>query len=194
MSPLLPADDDATLVALALAGDRGATSALLHRHAGAVHHFLLRLAGDAAVADDVLQETLLAAHQHLADFRGTGAFRGWLFAIARSRLWQHTRLRRGEPREYAPVESLETLGLAAGFGAPLDPEELALRVEQRARLEAALAALPAEEREVVVLRDLEGLSGEEAAVALALSLPAMKSRLHRGRLRLVAELKKGAAS
>jgi RNA polymerase sigma-70 factor (ECF subfamily) len=75
----------------------------------------------------------------------------------------------------------------------MDPEALAGRLETQAMLERALASLGDEDREVIVLRDLEGLSGEETAQALGLSLPAMKSRLHRARLRLLAAVKGGGS-
>ena len=88
-----------------------------------------------------------------------------------------------------PVFSLEELGARAGWGHPLSPEDLAWRVQQRSLLEQALSTLPADEREVLVLRDVEGLSGEETAAAAGISLAAMKSRLHRGRLQLLAQVK-----
>jgi RNA polymerase sigma-70 factor (ECF subfamily) len=179
-------------LARAQAGDRGAFTELVEVHRGAVFRFARHLTQDAASAEDVLQETFITALQRIADCRGQGSLKGWLFAIARSKAWQQRRLRRAEPETWEPVESLETLAQAAGFGSPLNPEQLASQVEQRARLEAALARLSPEEREAVVLRDVEGLSGEETAAALNLALPAMKSRLHRGRLHLVAALRKEA--
>jgi RNA polymerase sigma-70 factor (ECF subfamily) len=179
-------------LARAQTGDRVAFTELVKGHRGAVFRFARHLTPDAASAEDVLQETFITALQRLAEYRGEGSFKGWLFAIARTKAWQQRRLRRGEPETWEPVESLETLAQAAGYGSPLNPEEFASRVEQRALLEAALALLPLEEREAVVLRDVEGLSGEETAAALNLALPAMKSRLHRGRLRLVAALRKEA--
>jgi RNA polymerase sigma-70 factor (ECF subfamily) len=179
-------------LARAQAGDREAFTQLVEGHRGAVFRFARHLTADTASAEDVLQETFITALQRLAEYRGEGSFKGWLFAIARTKAWQQRRLRRGEPETWEPVETLETLARDAGFGSPLNPEELASRVEQRALLEAALARLPLEEREAVVLRDVEGLSGEESAAALNLALPAMKSRLHRGRLHLVAALRKEA--
>jgi RNA polymerase sigma-70 factor (ECF subfamily) len=113
-------------------------------------------------------------------------------AIARSKLLMARRGAQGRT-ESTDDATLEMLGLRAGWGAPLDPEALAARLEEKAVLERALASLDDEAREVVTLRDLEGLSGEETAQALGLSLPAMKSRLHRARLALVAHVKRGGA-
>lgn len=79
-------------------------------------------------------------------------------------------------------DSLEILGAEAGWGSEA---EFSHRLEVKNELAWALGQIPEEERQVVVLRDIEGLSGEETAEALELSTAAMKSRLHRGRLRLM---------
>lgn len=83
------------------------------------------------------------------------------------------------------------LGAEAGWGSTLGDEAFAQRLTDRLALEEAFQALAPEEREVLVLRDIEGFSAEEAAAALELSVAALKSRLHRARLRLAAQLKKG---
>jgi RNA polymerase sigma-70 factor (ECF subfamily) len=185
---------DAALVTRARDGDRQAFSTLVQRHRGAVLRFARHLVTDAASAEDVLQETFITALHTLADFRGEGSVKAWLLAIARSKAWRQRRRRQGEPAKWEPVESLEQLASAAGYGVPLNPEELTSRVERQSLLEHALAQLAAEEREVVVLRDVEGLSGEETAAALGLTLAGMKSRLHRGRLHLVGALKQEGLS
>jgi RNA polymerase sigma-70 factor (ECF subfamily) len=84
---------------------------------------------------------------------------------------------------------LPELGEAAGWG-DQNPEEGALRSERRGCLARALEALGPEEREILVLRELEELTGEETAAALGIGLAAMKSRLHRARLRLAAQLRR----
>lgn len=169
-----------------------ARSALVEAHQGAVYRLLRRLTRDDAQAEDLTQETFITALAHLSSWRGEGTARGWLLSIARSRYLMSLRApaARHEPAEDA---SLETLGLAAGWGSPMDPEALASRLQEQTVLERALAALDEESREVLTLRDLEELSGEETAQVLGLSLAAMKSRLHRARLALVASVKKGAA-
>jgi RNA polymerase sigma-70 factor (ECF subfamily) len=98
------------------------------------------------------------------------------------------RRRVGEPDE---MVALEDLGLQAGWGAPPLPDALFESLERRETLERALAQLSPEEREILVLRELEGFSGEETAKILDLSLAGMKSRLHRARLRLAAVLVEG---
>lgn len=183
-------DDD--LVQRAVAGDAAAFTALVKTWRGPVFRFAARLLKDDAAAEDVLQETFLTAHRKLSSWRGDGSFSSWLFAIARSAVLMQRRRRVGEPAEYEDVESLPELGAEAGWGQAMDPQVLTERLEAHTHLERALERLDPEEREVLLLRDVEGLSGEDTARALGLTVAAMKSRLHRARLRLVAAVKKGA--
>jgi RNA polymerase sigma-70 factor, ECF subfamily len=173
----------------AQAGDRQAFSQLVAAHRDAVYRYALRLTNDRAFAEDTLQETFLTAMQHLPEARGEASFRGWLLSIARSRVAHDRRRRVGEPTTFAPEAELMQLGLEAGWGEAMNPEALAARTEAQQVLDQALAQLDHEAREVLLLRDVEGLSGEETARVLGLALPAMKSRLHRARLRLVAAVK-----
>lgn len=181
---------DAEVMARATAGDLRARQALIAQHQGPVFRLLRRLTQQDALAEDLVQDTFVTALAHLGAWRGEGTVRGWLLSIARSR-WLMAQRAPAARHEPAEDESLEALGLAAGWGSPLDPEVLASRLEQHEVLERALAALDLEAREVLTLRDLEGLSGEETAQALGVSLPAMKSRLHRARLALVVQVKRG---
>lgn len=192
-----PEPHERGLIERAAQGDRAAFASLVEAHRGAVYRFALRLTKDESLAEDVLQDTFLVAMRGLGGWRGEGSFRGWLYSVARSRVLMARRRKAGEPESFESLgsqeslESLEVLGLQAGWGSPMDAEALAARVQQHSVLEAALAGLDPADREVLVFRDLEGLSGEETAQALGLSLPAMKSRLHRARLRVVAAVKGG---
>ncbi len=184
---------DLTLLARTAAGDRDAFDALVARHHGAVNRLARTLTRSTAAADDVTQETFLSAWRHAGGFQGTGSVRGWLLTIAHHAAGRHRRLRAGEPTDPLP---LEDLGLAAGYGAEPaapgpTPETGAAEAERRRALEAALGTLPEADREILVLRDLEGLTGPEAAEALGLTLAAMKTRLHRARLKLMAALRQG---
>ena len=140
---------------------------------------------DAREAEDVLQQAFLAAWQSAGQFRGESSARTWLLTIAR-----HAAFRARARRAREPIEevALDDLGIRAGWGGP-DPEMLALAADARERLEAALARLTPAEREVLVLRELEGLSGAETATVLGVGQAAMKSRLHRARLALAATLR-----
>jgi RNA polymerase sigma-70 factor (ECF subfamily) len=177
-------DDD--LMRRSAAGERDAFAQLVARHQAAVFRFARTLTSDPALAEDVLQETFLAALRGAHTYRGPDAVAPWLRTIARHAL--HHQLRRTTP-EPVDDEALEQLGAAAGWGSD-DLDVLRTRARSHARVDAALAALSPEDREVIVLRDLDGVPGEVVASELGLSLAAMKSRLHRARLRLAAALRR----
>ena len=180
---------DEELLKRTAAGDREAFDVIVTRHQAAVFRFARAATGGPAAAEDVLQETFLSAWRAAGAFQGRSAVRTWLLSITRNQAW-HQRERAGR----LPVDDvpLPELGEAAGWGSE-SPEDGVLRSERRDRLAGALAALAPEEREVLVLRDLEELTGEETAAALGIGLAAMKSRLHRARLRLAAELRRNGS-
>jgi RNA polymerase sigma-70 factor (ECF subfamily) len=178
-----PQERDGELIALIARGDGAAFARLVRTHGPAMRRFARALT-DEASADDVLQEAMIDAYRGAAGFRGDASVRSWLFTLARNRAFHH---RVAAKKREVPDTPLLELGLEAGFGA--EPEKLADRVEQRDALTRALAKLAEEEREILILRDVEGLSGEEAATVLGLEIPAMKSRLHRARLRLMTALR-----
>lgn len=188
--PAEAAEGDRELIRRAAAGDREAFERIVERHQAAVHRYIRSIVHQAAAAEDALQETFLAAWRAAGTFRGEGGARPWLLAIARHASARQFRRRAGEPADTTP---LEDLGREAGWGGEADPEAQALRRERLEILSAALAALAPDDREVIVLRDLEGLTGEEAASVLGLELPALKSRLHRARLRFAARLRREGA-
>lgn len=176
---------DAELIAATATGDRAAFARLVERYQRPIHHLARALVRDRQHAEDVLQETFLAAFRSAASYRGDAPVSAWLYAIARHTAY---RLERRAREVASDDRSLERLGHEAGWGSP-DVELAASRAQLRDRLEAALAALPAEDRELLTLRDGLGLSGEETAAALGVSVAAMKSRLHRARLRLAGTLR-----
>ena len=122
-------------------------------------------------------------------FRGDGAARSWVLGIARNICRRLYRKRIGEPDQLIP---LEELGMQAGWGGTGPSENFLESLARRDTLERALARLASEDREILILRELEEFSGEETANLLELSVPAMKSRLHRARLRLAAALVEGS--
>ena len=178
------AADDALLLRRSAGGDRAAFTELMGRHAEAVHRFLLALGASPEDAEDALQDCFLSTWRSAGTFRGTDSARGWLFSTARNALRRLHRRRAGEPCE---LYSLESLGAEAGWGMESD---FTHRFEVEDELDWALRQVPEEERQVVVLRDLAGWSGSETAEALDLSMGAMKSRLHRGRLHLMSIARK----
>lgn len=181
--PRAPGDPE--LIARVAQGDREALGELVLCHRAALHRYLRGITRSAADAEDALQRTFVAVWKGAGTFGGLASARAWLLTIARNEAYRQNRRRREEPTE---SETLAALGARAGWGHD-SPHDLLEGAEARARLRAALDRLGEDDREVIVLRDLEGLSGEEAAQVLGLGLAAQKSRLHRARLRLMALLK-----
>lgn len=183
--------EDRELMRLSARGDRAAFGAIAARHGPAVVRLARAVLGDDASAQDVAQDALLQGFRRAATFRPElGGVRPWLFAIARHAAWHH---RRGQSLASDPGEAepqLGELGLSAGWSAD-DPESMLARAEDAEALAWALAGLSAKDREVLLLRDVEGASGEETAAILELDLRSMKSRLHRARLKLMSTLREG---
>lgn len=177
------ADPDALLIERVKAGDRAAFTRLAQRHQASLYRYARSLSRSDADAEDALQKALVSVWKSAATFAGRASVRAWLLTITRN-----AALRAGRLREAPmPDQSLAELGRRAGWGSD-DPETLLSRLERVESLERALARLSDADREVIVLRDLEGLSGDETAAVLGVELKAMKSRLHRARLRLTAAL------
>ena len=174
-------DDDARLLQLTASGDADAFARFVERHQGGVWRRALALAGQPADAEDLLQETFLAAWRGAAGYRGgrEASARAWLLTIA-AHAWQRLGRRAAQLVAVEEEESLEALALRAGWGRD-DADD-----ERRATVQEALARLAPDDQRLLLLRDVEELAGEEVASLMGLSLAAMKSRLHRARLRLAA--------
>ena len=170
-------ETDAALLAAAREGDRRAIDELLERYEERIYRFGLRMCGDEESAREVLQETLIAAFRNLPGFRGEASLSTWLYQIARSFCIK-------ERRGARPTTPLD-VGLVDAAPSP-DDQAHARQIGEA--LSAAIAALPAEQREVLVLRDVEGLSAEEAATVVGIEVGALKSRLHRARMALRSKL------
>lgn len=160
---------------------------LANQHKDAVYRQMIRVCGNREDAEDVLIEALLKAYRNLDELREIAAFRPWLVRIASRVCWQLKRREALLP--LVQLSMLEDEGRQiAQPGEPVDAQ-LAAR-QTKAVLAAAVAALPLAYREVYELRDCEELSGEQVAERLAISLPAMKSRLNRARALVRAQLDK----
>jgi RNA polymerase sigma-70 factor, ECF subfamily len=174
------------LIERARAGDEDAFARLVLAHADRVYGALRRFGLDAGEADDVTQEVFLRAWRGLARFEERARLSTWLYRIAFNEAQR--RLSRREPARVEPPLEGEDAISALPEATELGPEALALDHEFEAILERALAELPTDWRAAVVLRDIEGLSTEEAAAAAGVRQAAFKSRLHRGRMQLRALL------
>jgi RNA polymerase sigma-70 factor (ECF subfamily) len=167
------------------AGDPRAFEALVIAYQHRVFGVALRMLGSRAEAEEIAQEVFLRAHRALADFRGDARLSTWLYAIA-SRLCLN-RLASPDRRVVRGDEALADVPAPAP-----DAAAAAERAELEAALRAAIAELPEDRRIVLVLRDVEGLSYEEIAEALALDPGTVRSRLHRARMQLKEKLERFA--
>jgi RNA polymerase sigma-70 factor (ECF subfamily) len=170
------------LLAAARGGDKDALEALLLRYQPRVYRFGMKMCGDPEDAKDVLQETLLAMARGVRDFRGASSLSTWLYTIARSFCIKKRRHRRFAPDKQQSLDAvLADEGVQLPDPRPGPEEDLAGR-QVEAVLARAIAALDPMYREVLVLRDIEGLTAPEVAEVLSIGVDAVKSRLHRARL------------
>jgi RNA polymerase sigma-70 factor (ECF subfamily) len=177
MTPM--SEDDQQLLDRARAGQREALEQLLERHQAQVYRFGMKMCRDPEDAKDVLQDTLLSVARNVRDFRAGSSISTWLFTIARSFC-----VKKRRKSKFAPQGAVAPLDAAAEHVA--DPratadEAVASKQIERA-LEEAIAALEPMYREVLLLRDVEGLTAPEVARVTGVSVQAVKSRLHRARL------------
>lgn len=187
------------LIVRSRAGDADAFAQLVRRHEDRIYRLARSVCSSMpAEADDVYQETFLTAFRKLKSFREDSELSTWLYRIASNLCFMRHRRRKREPfvalldRPHEHDHD-EGRALSVADGGPT-PEEAAGKKELSAAVAAALSRLPVEYRLVVALRDVEELSAAQAAKILKLSIPALKSRLHRGRLFLRVELEKAFAA
>jgi RNA polymerase sigma-70 factor (ECF subfamily) len=196
--------DDHLWVADALAGDPAAFRALFDRHAPTVRRFLRDLGRDDAFADEGTQETFVRAHARLATLRDDQRLRPWLLGIARRVFLEELRRRRLRPGPEAVTSAMteavteamtdempgDMAGAARGgvAGPAASPQAELLVAEQVQVFRAALARLSPERRGVLLLRLDHGLSYDEIASVMGLSLAQVRNELHRGRQELRAFL------
>ena len=178
-------DTEASLLARAQAGDVGAFEQLSGAYADRLFMLLLRLLGDRGEAEDVAQEVMLRAWQGITRFQGRSSYFTWLYRIA-----VNEANRALEKRARRPAGRLDRAGrtAAARLARADDPSRQAENSELRRALGRALAELPPPLRTAIVLRDVEGLSTQEAAEIAGVSQAAFKSRLHQARLRVRAAI------
>jgi RNA polymerase sigma-70 factor, ECF subfamily len=177
---------ESELIRRARGGDEEAFAALVMLHADRVYGALRRFGLDAGEADEVAQEVFLRAWRGLARFEGRAQFSTWLYRIAFNEA-QRRLARRPAPR--AELDPDREDPIASLPESPhLGPEAQTLDREFDETLDQALEQLPVDWRAAVVLRDVEGLSTQEAADISGVGEAAFKSRLHRGRMQLRALL------
>lgn len=173
-------DDDAVLMRAAQSGDVDAFAEIVRRHERRLSVVVRRILDDVRDVEEAVQDAFLQAWRNLDRYRGEAAVFTWLYRIGVNEGLARTRRRR-----------LTTVDLEAPAAAGVhdlrpdtQPEAMMEATEAREQVRTALGRLPFDYREAVVLRDLVGLTNEEVAAALGLTIPAAKSRIHRGRLQL----------
>ena len=174
------------LIERARAGDEDAFAQLVVAHADRVYGALRRFGLDAGEADDVAQEVFVRAWRGLARFEERAQLSTWLYRIAFNEAKRRLS-RRKAPHVEPPHEGEDPISLIPE-ATHLGPEAQALDHEFETILEIALAELPPDWRAAVVLRDIEGLTTDQAAAVVGVRPAAFKSRLHRGRMELRALL------
>jgi RNA polymerase sigma-70 factor (ECF subfamily) len=179
------ADPDAALVARVRGGDLAAFEELVRNHQRRIYRTLIGITGNAEDAEDGTQNAFLKAFERIDKFRGAAKFSTWLIRIAINEGIQRLRSRkRVTALDDNGSEDAEEFRPRQVRAWDDNPEQLYSKAEMRKLVERALMKLPAGYRMVVMLRDIEQLSTEEAAKALGLRVAALKSRLLRGRLML----------
>jgi len=171
---------DAQLIGRTLAGEPAAFGELVLRYQDRLYNSLLRVLGSAEDARDAVQDAFVQAFVKLDTFRGSSAFYTWLYRIAFNTAMSHARRQR-------PTRSLDEERLDRGRE-PVDgqpPPDARLDASERAtQVHRALAALSAEYRQVIVLREIDGCKYEQIAEILELPVGTVRSRLFRARLEL----------
>ncbi|HET6921818.1 MAG TPA: sigma-70 family RNA polymerase sigma factor [Anaeromyxobacteraceae bacterium] len=182
MSPQERETSDDALLEAARRGDRRALERLLGRHQRRVYRFGLKMCRDPDDAQDVLQDTLLAVARGVKDFRGASSVSTWLYTIARSFCIKKRRRSRFAPAGEASLEGESAAEVREIADTARGPDESLAGRQIEAALEKAIGDLAPMYREVLVLRDVEGLTAPAVAEVLGLTVEAVKSRLHRARV------------
>jgi len=180
-------DADADLVEALRRDDENAPALLVERYGDRVYRLGLRITSSPEDAEEVAQDALWAAARKIGTFKGDSAFGSWLYRIAANAAYMKLRARKFKTREVALDDVIPAFDEDGVHFEPMDDwsprvDEQALQHELRDVLEHAIDELPPDYRTALVLHDVEGLSNPEIAETLGISLPAVKSRVHRSRL------------
>jgi RNA polymerase sigma-70 factor (ECF subfamily) len=170
--------EDSETIALVLAGDRNLFGDLVNRHQARVYRVCLSVLNNPQEAEEASQDTFLRAYRALSSFRGDSAFTTWLTRIAINT--SRSRLRRLKLRH---IFSLDALREKGSFAEPVAPPD-----DPNAKARELLSTLPEDDREIILLKEVEGLDYKEIAAVLNLSVEGVRGRLKRARVRLRHEI------
>jgi len=173
--------EEALLIKRAQSSDAAALEALLKLYEKRVYNIAYRYMNNEADAYDMAQEALIKVYRGIRSFKGQSAFSSWVY-----RLTVNTCLDGLRKRRKVPLSLDHVLEIGASFEAGVgdSPEQCALSMENAEDIQRAINSLSDDHRQVVILRDINGLTYEEIAYSLDISIGTVKSRLNRGRQRL----------
>jgi len=178
----MTASDDFKIIKAVISGDKEAFASLVRAHEGRIRQICSILLSNSVEAEDVAQDVFVKAYQSLAEFRGQSSFSTWLYRIAYNRCMdifrQKARHRTESLEELLDIQGDRATDLFVGKSGQASPGA------DRMELEEILASLRPEQREILVLREMSGLTYAEMASFLGCSLDAVKARLKRARQEL----------
>lgn len=182
----MPQVDEAILIERVKNGDQQAFEDLVSRYENKVYRLAIKLTRNETLAEEVMQEVFLKIYEKIGTFRGESALSSWIYRIAANACFaklnlekrhQHADLDETMPQAEIALQERQD-------STPESPDRPLLTNEALSVISRAIERLPEDFRVVLTLRDVEGMSNEEVARILELSVPAVKSRLHRARLSL----------
>lgn len=176
-----PLADEPAIVAAAVAGDRSAFARLMEHYQGACYGLAWRLLGDRDLAADATQDAFIHAYDHLGSYRG-GVFRSWLMRITANAAYDILRRAQRRPTTALPDPEAGEADIPDPSG--VNPVAESARSELYRALDAALRRLPEDQRTAVILCDVYGMDYHEVSIVIHAPVGTVKSRIHRGRLRL----------
>jgi len=192
--PLSSESPDGLLVERTLAGDNSAFDLLVMKYQRRIHRLIARMVRDTDLIDDIAQETFIRAYRALHQFRGDAQFYTWLYRIAvnTSKKFLHDLKR--DPLVLTPVhesdgEKDETFEAGIEPSSDETPETVIAARQIAQAVDAGLAALPEDQRQALILREIEGLSYEEIATLMNSPVGTVRSRIFRAREAISAKLK-----
>ncbi len=173
---------EAELVRRIKSGDSSAVEDFVRQYSSRVYSLAYQLTRSSSAAEEIMQEVFITVISKLATLENENYFSTWLYRVTTNAAYGYLRKEK-KHRDLVPVDDVEAGSTALHDFSDL-PDEILLSDESRDIVRQAIDRLPKTLRTIVIMKDVEGLKNEEIAEAMNLSLPAVKSRLHRGRLML----------
>jgi RNA polymerase sigma-70 factor (ECF subfamily) len=173
------------------AGDVSAFEEIISRYESKVMNLALRFTRNQEDAEEVMQDVFTTVYRKIDGFRGQSAFSSWLYRVTMNSSFMKIRARNRRRAVYLEeIEPSTTQNWVGNRTEMFDIDFMSSRHELREAIEVAIKELPEDYRAIFILRDIDGLSNEAVGKVLHLSVPAVKSRLHRSRLLMRQQLKK----